>query len=242
MQGSVLINYQEKQPVKNTAKSDISQSIAIAIKDIRSEIRTRHALMALLLFVTVTVSMIVFSSAGEKLSPELAAGILWIIMFFGSMSGLSRGFVAEEERGTSLLLTVSARPESVYVGKLLTATLLSIGINLASAGLFLLFIDDITVKNPALFFAALLIGSVAVSASVTILSVIIARTSAKAALLPALAFPALLPIMLAGIDATATSFAGTISENAPADLQMMTGYAGIIITVSYLLFPHIWRE
>lgn len=228
--------------MKNIAKTEVSQSIAIAIKDIRSEIRTRHSLMALLLFVTVTVSMIVFSSAGEKLSPELAAGVLWIIIFFGSMSGLSRGFVSEEERGTSLLLTVSARSGAVYFGKLFTAVLLSMGINLASSGLFLLFIDDIAVKNPALFFAALLIGSVAVSASVTILSAIIARTSAKTSLLPALAFPALLPIILAGIDATATSFAGITNENASADLQMMAGYAGVVITVSYLLFPHIWRE
>lgn len=202
----------------------------------------RYALTSLLLFVVVTVSMIVFSAAGERLSPELAAGVLWIIIFFGGMSGLSRGFVAEEERGTGLLLGLSARPSAIYVGKLLFTTALGLVVNCSAAALFLLFSDDVTVKNTPLFATLLLLGSIAVSASVTILSAIIAKTGAKGTLLPVLAFPVLLPVVLAGIDTTASCFAGGKNNAEAANLQMMIGYSGVIITVSYLLFGHIWRE
>lgn len=224
------------------ATSELRQALAVAAKDVRLEVRSRYALTSLLLFVVVTVSMIVFSAAGEKLSPELAGGVLWIIMFFGGMSGLSRGFVAEEERGTSLLLTISARPEAVYTGKLLMTVALGLVVNVAASGLFLLFSDDVAVKNWPLFGGMLLLGSVSVSASVTILSAIIAKTGAKSTLLPVLAFPVLLPVVLAGIDAAATSFAGRTNDAAATDLQMMVGYSGVVIVVSYLLFRHVWRE
>ncbi len=232
--------------MKTISIRDIAQKIlpavAVAAKDLRSEIRTRYAIAALLLFVIAAVSMIVFSAAGEKLTPELAAGILWVIMFFGSMSGLSRSFVAEEERGTSLLLAISASYESIYIGKLFVTVILSFAINITASGLFLTFSDDISIKNTSLFFLILLFGSISISASVTILSAIIAKTGARAALLPALSFPVLLPVMLAGIHSTVICFSSVEYKDALPDLQMMAGYSGVVISISYLLFGFIWRE
>ncbi len=77
---------------------------AVFTKDLYSELRTRYALNALIMFVVVTLSIILFSTAGETVSPSLSAGILWIIIFFSAMSGLSRSFVSEEERGTTMTL------------------------------------------------------------------------------------------------------------------------------------------
>lgn len=49
----------------------LSSIWAIFLKDLKSEIRTRYALNALLMFVVVTISMILFATAGEVMSGEL---------------------------------------------------------------------------------------------------------------------------------------------------------------------------
>ena len=87
-----------------------SPVIVIFLKDVRSELRTRYALNALMMFVLTTLSIILFSIGNENVSPEVLSGVLWIIIFFSSMSGLSRTFVSEEERGTVMTLQMLAKP------------------------------------------------------------------------------------------------------------------------------------
>lgn len=85
------------------------KSIAVFRKEIAMEFRSRIALSALFLFMVITISTIAFTTAGERIEKYIASALLWIVLFFGSMTGLSRTFVMEEERGTSLLLKLSSR-------------------------------------------------------------------------------------------------------------------------------------
>src|SRR5687767_14525868 len=95
------------------------QALEICRKDFKAEIRTRYAVNALLMFIIVVISIIKFSLGEEKLSSELHAGLLWIIIFFSASNGLSRFFVSEEERGTSLALKLLSTPKSVLLEKLI---------------------------------------------------------------------------------------------------------------------------
>src|SRR5689334_10197919 len=97
----------------------LKQALAICKKDFSSEIRTRYAVNALIMFIVVVVSIIKFSLGEENISNEVNAGLLWIIIFFSTSNGLSRVFVAEEERGTSFVLKLSAESKSVLLGKLI---------------------------------------------------------------------------------------------------------------------------
>lgn len=92
----------------------ITSVFVIFKKDIQAELRTRYALNALVMFVITTLAVILFSIGNENVSPELLAGILWIIIFFSSMSGLSRTFISEEEKGTVLTLHLLVKPLTVY--------------------------------------------------------------------------------------------------------------------------------
>src|SRR5690349_7277901 len=105
------------------------QAIAICKKDLSSEIRTRYAVNAMLMFIIVVISIIKFSFGEEKITNEMNAGLLWIIIFFSTSNGLSRVFVSEEERGTSLVLKLSADSKSILLGKLIFNTTLTFIIN-----------------------------------------------------------------------------------------------------------------
>src|SRR5436309_8825539 len=104
-------------------------SFAIFRKDWKSELRTRYAISALVMFVITTISIILFSLGSEGASLSALSGMLWVAIFFAAMSGLSRTFVAEEERGTSMTLQLIATPTAVLFGKLLFNLVLVICLN-----------------------------------------------------------------------------------------------------------------
>ena len=220
----------------------LQAAIAILIKDIQSELRTRYAINALIMFVVVTLSVIMFSLVGESLTPSALCGILWVIMFFGAMSGLSRAFVAEEEKGTTLTLQLLSRAASIYVGKLLFNCLLVVLLDIFIVGLFLLVMEDFRILQPALFWLSILLGGLGIAASTTIIAAIIAKSRSKGTLFPVLSFPILLPLLLAGITATKIAVEERVWDNAIAELQMLGSYIVIVITVSYLLFDFVWKD
>lgn len=218
------------------------RSIAVLNKELLSEFRTRYAISAILLFVLTTITMIVFSTSGDILSPEVAAGILWVVMFFGAMTGLSKSFVSEEERGTSLYLKLVVGSSAIYFGKLMFNIILSIALNVVAVFLFFMFIGNINLTGPLIFMVSILMGSIAIAASTTIISALIAKANSKNALFPVLSFPIILPVILLGIQTTIQSFTGATFAEARNDFQMLFAYSGLMVLASYFLFDFVWQE
>lgn len=217
------------------------QAIAICKKDFSSELRTRYAVNALLMFIIVVISIIKFSFGEEKISSDMNAGLLWIIIFFSTSNGLSRVFVSEEERGTSLVLKLTADARSVLLGKLLFNTILTFIINLLII-VFYILITGLVIKNFEAFSLSMALGNLGLSAVMTIIAALISKASSKGTLYPVLSFPLLLPLLLAAISATLLSIEGAGFSAMAGELQMMGSYTVVIITASFLLFDFIWNE
>ena len=92
----------------------ITSILAVVSKDVRSELRTRYAMNALLMFVVTSVATILFALRDDDVSTEVLSGMFWVVIFFTAMSGLSRIFISEEERGTTMTLQLVASPSVVY--------------------------------------------------------------------------------------------------------------------------------
>ncbi|MDQ1265976.1 MAG: heme exporter protein [Bacteroidota bacterium] len=222
--------------------SIIKIALAVLEKDLRSEFRTRYAISSVLLFILTAVTMLIFSIAGQTPSKGIASGLLWVVMFFGAMTGLSKSFVSEEDRGTSLYLQISAISGAVYLGKLLFNILLSLSLNIFTSLLFLLFIDSFRISSFGIFLSVLFIGSIALASATTIISAIIARANSKNTLFPVLSFPVLLPLIMLGVETTLMSLEGGAYSDAAGNLQAIAAYSGIMITASFLLFDFIWKD
>jgi heme exporter protein B len=225
-----------------TPVSEFSASLSIFGKDLRSEIRTRYALNALLMFVITTIAIILFAIGNETPSPEILSGVFWIIIFFSAMSGLSRTFIAEEERGTVMTLHLIARPLSVYAGKFLFNLVLLTVLNLLTALLYLTVITNFTIQNYSIFIAAFALGTLGLASASTIIAAIISKANTKGTLYPVLSFPILLPLLLSVINATKKAAEGVPFPEALGDLQVLLSYFIVLSVVSYLLFDVVWRE
>ncbi len=224
------------------SQSAFQSVIAIFLKEFRSEIRTRYALNALFMFVITTLAIILFAIGNETASPEVLSGILWIIVFFSTMSGLSRTFITEEERGTATTLQLLTKPINVFIGKLCFNILLLIGLNVLTIVLYLILINNFIVKSYDVFLVTILLGTIGLASTSTILAAIIAKANSKGTLYPVLSFPILLPLLLSVINATKLSVDGAGLMDAFGEFQVLISYSIVILTVSYLLFEYIWKD
>lgn len=219
-----------------------SKAYNLFLKDFRSELRTRYAINALAMFIIVAISVILFSIGNEKINENLTAGLFWVVIFFTAMSGLSRAFVSEEERGTTLTLQLVASPTTVFSGKLIFNVILVFAMNAIIAILYGALFEDFIIKNFLLFLSTFILGNIGMAVSSTIIAAIIAKAGAKGTLYPVLSFPILLPLILTCVQLTLFSFNGTSFEKSKFELAIVVSYDVIMITVSYLLFDFIWKE
>lgn len=215
---------------------------AVFDKDWRSELRTRYAISALLMFVVTTIAILMFSLGTEEAPPEVLSGMLWVVIFFAAMSGLSRSFVAEEERGTTMTLQLLTSPGAVYFGKLLFNLVLVTGLSVFTVLLYALFINGFVIKNVLLFALTVGLGSVGFSAAATIIAAIIAKAATRGTLYPVLSFPVLLPLLLAVINATRMAAEGAVLADAAGEFQLLISYIVVVVTASALVFEYVWKE
>ncbi|MCX6137488.1 MAG: heme exporter protein CcmB [Ignavibacteriales bacterium] len=211
-------------------------------KDVHSEFRTRYAMNALIMFVIVALSIILFSIGDESVTPGVLSGILWVIIFFSGMSGLSRSFVSEEERGTVLTLQLLTEPSAVYAGKLLFNLILTVSLNLFIAVMYVLLVQQFVVQSPAIFWVTILLGSAGIAAAATILAAIIAKANTKGTLYPVLAFPIMLPLLLTVMNATRLATEGAPFSEAAGEFQVLVAYTVVVIAVSVILFDFVWKD
>lgn len=217
---------------------------AVFLKDMRSELRTRYALNALLLFAVSTVFAI--SLGVGPLSPQLnsdlpliQAALLWVAILFAALSGLSRSFVQEEEARTAAALRLAAPPLAVYLGKLLFNTVLVLALDVVVVLLFLIFVRA-SVGDALLLVTSVALGSLALATATTIIAALVAQARVKGALFTVLALPLLVPLLALGIRSSHVALLGGNWSQAAAALQATGAYAVAMLAASLLLFESVW--
>ncbi len=215
---------------------------ALFKKDYHSELRTRYAVNSLAMFIIVALSVILFSIGNEKVPQNLTGGLLWVVIFFSAMSGLSRAFVSEEERGTSLILHLIAAPTTIFNGKLLFNLILVFLMNTIITILYSALFEEFIIRNFLLFFLTFIISNIGLAIASTIIAAIISKAGAKGTLYPVLSFPILLPLILISVMLTSYSMVGTSFADAVIELAVLVSYDVIILAVSYMLFDFIWKD
>ncbi|MBS1551201.1 MAG: heme exporter protein CcmB [Bacteroidetes bacterium] len=219
----------------------LNSSLLIFKKDLKSELRTRYVINSLLMFVLVTISVIRFALGDEKTENELLTGLLWISIFFSTSNGLSRTFVKEEERETSIVLKLSSDSTAVLTGKILFNLVLSFALNILILILFIL-ITDYSVKNVTGFLITVIIGNFGLVAASTIIAAIISKANSKGTLYPVLSFPVLLPLLITVINATKLASLGVGTEKLYGEITILVSYTIVITVVSYMLFRFVWED
>ena len=217
------------------------EAFLILQKDLLQEFKTRYAVNAILLFAVVTLVSVSFSIGTFSASAEVKCALLWIILFFSAMSGLSHIFIREEEKHTADTLKLVALPTSIFLGKFFFNLLLFLALQIIIIPLFFV-VMNFSVEGLVSLLIILVVGGIGLSAGSTLIAAIISKANARGALFTVLAFPILLPVIVAGISGTKIAVTKTDFAAVSGEIQMLFAYAVVVITGAILLFDFVWKE
>ena len=224
--------------------STLAAALLVARKDLAIEFRTRTAFLSALVFALLSVVIFYFSWDPTAVGAiDLAPGVLWIIFTFSGLLGLQRSFNVElAERAIDGLLAAPITREAIYLGKALANLVFVIAIQIVAIPTLGVFYNvPLGGIFPALAGIALLaaIGIVAVG---TLFASMTVNTRMAELLLPMLALPFFVPILLPAAQATAKLLAGRPVGDVASWLKVLATFDIVFVTACLLAFPHTLEE
>ena len=222
----------------------ITAALLVARKDLSIEFRTRTAFFSALVFAMLSIVIFYFSWDPTAVGAiDLAPGVLWIIFTFSGLLGLQRSFNVEiAERAIDGLLASPISREAIYLGKALANLAFVAAVQVVAIPTLALFYNvPLTGILPTLTGLALLaaIGLVAVG---TLFASMTVNTRLAELLLPMLALPFFVPIVLPAAQATAKLLAGRPVADVASWLMLLASFDILFVAACTVAFPHTLEE
>ncbi|MBZ9751659.1 heme exporter protein CcmB [Deinococcus sp. HMF7604] len=217
----------------------------VAAKDLRVTGRTRDTLLATAFFAGLVLLVLGLALGGGGRTPDqtaaLAAGAIWTALALAAAVGAQRAFAQEQEAGALEQLLAYPGPHgALYLGKLLGVLppLLLVAALTLPVGLVLFGAAETGRAVPwaALALTAAL-GVLGFASGTTFYGSITVNLRAREALLPALAFPILVPAVIATVKATTLLLTGGWSAEVATWLTFLAAFDLGTVILATLLFP-----
>lgn len=216
----------------------IRQVSLLIRKEIKLEWRSKYALNGILLYVVSTV--FVCYQAFKSVHPIIWNALFWIILLFTSINAISKSFT-QESKGRHLYYYTLVSAQAVILSKIIYNMLLML---LLSAVAFFAYstIFKNEIGDPLLYFMTILLGSSSFGTSLTMVSGISAKAGNNGTLMAILSFPILIPVIIVLIKLSKNAMDGLERSVSYDEIGVLVAINLIVITVSLLLFPYIWRD
>ncbi len=216
--------------------------LAVFRKDVVAELRSREIFGAMALF--ALLSVLVFSFALQlnlTVRREAVSGILWVTVVFAVVLGFNRASAIEREGGSfdALMLAPVARG-AIYLGKTLSNYLFA-----GLVGLVLLPLMTVIYNVPLATWGAvvaIVLGTLGLSLTGTLLSMMTVQTRTRETLLPIVMLPVAMPLLLAAVSATTRIANGEEMATWAGWLQLVGTLDLVYFILCYLLFDYVVEE
>ena len=217
----------------------LEQTMAILLKDIRCELRSKQTWMGMGMFALLV--LVIFNFAFDLRvdnKTAIAPGALWVAFVFASLLGLGRTIASEREKGLmDRLLLCPVDRKAIYLAKLL-GNLLFIGVVEVVALPAFAALFDVPLFGALL--PIVLLGTLGVATVGTLFSAMAAATQARELLLPILVFPLIVPVVVGAVRATGDLMVS--APNQPPWIGLMAAFDVIFFSVSMLTFEFVIKE
>lgn len=211
-------------------------------KDLVLEWRQKYALNGMLLYVgsVVFVCYLSFGMRSNILVAPVWNAMLWIILLFVSVNAIAKSFM-QENRGRLLYFYSIVSPQGIILAKIIYNTLLMLLLAIICF-VFYGFVLGNPVEDVPMFLLSILLGAVGFSTSLTMISSIASKAANSSTLMAVLSFPVIVPMLLMLIKMSKNAMDGLDRSASFDELLTLLAINMIVITVSYILFPYLWRS
>jgi heme exporter protein B len=228
--------------LKSQGLNTISQIYILISKDFRIEFRQRVLLSTLLLFVASACFSLyqVFFAARARVNPLVWIGLFWVLVLFSSFQAVSRTFNKEMDR-LFWYYYFRVKPDVLILSKLLYHFLI-----LNFIAWMALFFLSVFFKNPipdfGLFALTVELACLGLASGLTLVSALSAKAGKNAGLLPVLGFPLILPTLLLVIKLSVNALDQLGWDLARPHIFSLLALDTIMVALSFMLFPYLWRQ
>lgn len=226
-------------PTPTRAPGALSVALMIARKDLAIEYRTRSAFFSSLVFSLLGVSIFYMVWDPTAVRPlDMAPGVLWTIFAFAGMLGLHRAFGLElQTRAMDGLLLAPVAREAIFLGKAI-ANLVYVTAVLA-----------VTIPAVVLFYnldfgpGLLILGGIGILAAIglvtvgTLFSSMTVHTRFAELLLPMLALPFFIPVVVPAAQASAKLLSGGSFQTVLPWIEILVAFDLMFGVACVLAFP-----
>lgn len=209
-------------------------------KEISLEWRSKYALNGVLLYVvsTVFVCFMSFISMPEKLAWN---ALFWIIMLFASINAVAKSFL-QESRGRHLYIYTLVSPAALIIAKTFYNTLLMIVLTLIALVFYCLVFEPPTGMDFLMYFVAVILGSISFATIFTMVSAIASKAGNGGMLMAILSFPIIIPVLIVLIKLAKNAIDGLDRSVSLDDIGLLIVINVMVMSVSLILFPYLWRD
>jgi heme exporter protein B len=215
-----------------------NQFLTLLRKEFLLEFRQRYAISGIVLYVFSMIFVVYVASI--KVAPPVWNILFWLIVLFASINAVVKSFV-QESGARQLYYYQLTNPTMLLLAKIVYNTLLLLVLSGLSFVIYSVVAGN-PVKDLALFSIVLLLGSFGFSIAFTFIASIAAKANNSATLMAILSFPIILPILMTLMRLSAISLRLIQDTSYLRDIANLLAIDTILITLTFVLFPYVWRD
>jgi len=217
----------------------IKELLYLVAKEFRLEWRQKSVVTGILIYVISTV-FICYLTFRQVIDIPTWNALFWIIMVFAAVNAVARSFM-QETRGVQLYYYTLLHPGMVILSKITYNTALLMIVALVNFVFYSLFLGN-EVSDLGMFLLGLLMGSAGLAATLTLVSAVASRANSSPSMMAILSFPILIPLLMTIMRFSKNAIDG-IGWVVNGDYAIsLIALFGMVVMLSYLLFPYLWRD
>lgn len=216
----------------------VNQVFRYIQKDWSIDWKNKFSIGGIILYI-VTATFIVFLSF-SSIEAETWNSLFWIILLFGILNGVVKSFLQESGR-RKLYYFQLVDPYIVLVSKIIYNFILTLLMALITFLLLSLFTKNM-VEDIGMFLVVIIMGSLALSISLTFISAISVQGQQSATLMAILGLPVVIPVVLTLVKMSRNTMGLVLEPSYGTDFLILGAISLILMGLSLWLFPLIWKE
>lgn len=215
---------------------------ALIEKEIRLEWRQKYALNGMLLYIisTVFVCYMSFSLKVKVVEPITWNTLFWIILLFTAVNSITKSFT-QEGAGRQLYYYTLASPQGIIISKIIYNTLLMLVLSVLGFVVYMLMLGN-PVQNLPMYLVCILLGAIGFSTTLTMVAGIASKAENTSTLMAILSFPIILPMLMMITKLSKSAMDGLGWDTSYDEIAILLAIDAIVLSISYLLFPYLWRS
>ena len=219
-------------------KIHLKSILTLLKKDMLLEFRQQYTFFGILLYIAST-TFVIYLTMGQP-DDEVWNGLFWITLLFICINTVARSFL-QEGRGRMLYFYTITSPIHFIFSKLIYNSLLMCFMSGLSLLLFTLLLGN-PLEHSLLFFGLSCLGGISLSLVFSFLAAIASKAQQPSAIMAILGFPLIIPQLILLMKIANIAFADIVQNGLPELVGLLCGFDIMIIALSYILFPFLWKE